>query len=252
MEPLYFGPRRRLFGLRSEAQGEPRRTAIVVCHSWGVEYMRSYRALYLLAQQLAMRGFDTLRFDYSGTGDSADGERGITLAQWIEDIRCAARELQELSGADHVCLLGLRLGALLGMHAVAEGLRAQTVALWDAPDSGNEWIRELQELDRVHYARKNRYLPRELRLESLPGEMLGVPWPRALDEAVSGLSRRAPAGRATVLRLRSADVPPAVPEGEEIRLPDPGHWNDVTWLTRPWIPVNSQRTIVSELTERLA
>ena len=202
MEPLYFGPRRRLFGLRSEAQGEPRRTAIVVCHSWGVEYMRSYRALYLLAQQLAMRGFDTLRFDYSGTGDSADGERGITLAQWIEDIRCAARELQEL--------------------------------------------------DRVHYARKNRYLPRELRLESLPGEMLGVPWPRALDEAVSGLSRRAPAGRATVLRLRSADVPPAVPEGEEIRLPDPGHWNDVTWLTRPWIPVNSQRTIVSELTERLA
>ena len=50
MEPLYFGPRGRLFGLRSEAKAPPRRTAVLICHSWGVEYMRSYRALYLLAQ----------------------------------------------------------------------------------------------------------------------------------------------------------------------------------------------------------
>ena len=257
MEPLYFGPRGRLFGLRSEAKAPPRRTAVLICHSWGVEYMRSYRALYLLAQQLAARGFETLRFDYSGTGDSADGpdghdNDGSRLEQWIEDIRCAARELRELSGADRVCILGLRLGGLLAVRAIADGLRADVAALWDAPDSGRAWIDELRELDRLHYARKNRYLPARLRLEPLPGEMLGIPWPSGLDDAVAPLTPRAPPSIARVLRLRSADVPPLKFDGEPIALPDPGHWTDVTWLTRPWIPANTQRAMVEALAERLS
>ena len=251
MEPLYFGPRGRLFGLRSEAKAPARRTAVLICHSWGVEYLRSYRALYLLAQQLAARGFETLRFDYSGTGDSADTADGITLGQWIEDIRCAARELRELSGAERICVLGLRLGGLLATRAVAEGLRADTIALWDAPDSGREWIEELRALDRLHYARKNRYLPSRLRLESLPGEMLGIPWPQALDDAVAPLTPSVPPELARVLRLRSADVGAPKYDGEPIRLPDAGHWTDVTWLTRPWVPANTQRAMVEAFAERL-
>jgi uncharacterized protein len=251
MEPLYFGPRGRLFGLRSEAAGKARQTAVLICHSWGVEYMRSYRALYLLAQQLADRGFETLRFDYSGTGDSADAADGITLDQWIEDIRCAARELRELSGADRICLVGLRLGALLALRATTEGLRADTVALWDAPESGRQWINELQELDRLHYARKNRYLPARLRLEALPGELLGIPWPQTLDAAVAALQPQAPAPLSRVLDLRSADVASAAAHGEEIRLPDPAHWTDVHWLTRPWFPASTQRAIGDALAARL-
>ena len=251
MEPIYFGPRGRLFGLRSEAQGKPRRTAVLICHSWGTEYMRSYRALYLLSQQLAARGFETLRFDYTGTGDSADGESGITLDQWIEDIRCAARELRELSGADALCILGLRLGALLAMRAIADGLRADTAACWDSPDSGRQWVAELKELDRLHYARKNLYLPAHLKLEPVPGEMLGVPWPAALDQAVAPLTPEASANALRVLRLRSLDVAPAKFDGEQIRLPEPGHWNDVTWVTRPWTPANTQRAIGEALAERL-
>ena len=250
MEPIHFGPRGRLFGLRSEAQGAPRRTAILICHSWGAEYMRSYRALHLLAQQLAARGFETLRFDYSGTGDSADGD-GITLERWIEDIRCAARELIDLSGADQLCVLGLRLGALLGMRATADGLRADSVALWDAPNSGSQWIAELEALDRQHYARKNRYLPARLRLAARPGEMLGIPWPDALGPGVAPLTPRATPAAAHVLRLRSIDVGPALFEGEQIRLPDAGYWKDVTWLTRPWIPANTLRTISAAIAERL-
>ena len=251
MEPIYFGPRGRLFGLRSEAQGRQRRTAVLICHSWGTEYMRSYRALYLLSQQLAARGFETLRFDYTGTGDSADGERGITLDQWLEDIRCAARELRELSGADGLCILGLRLGALLAMRAIADGLRADTAACWDAPDSGREWISELQELDRLHYARKNLYLPASLKLDTVAGEMLGVPWPEALDEAVAPLTPEATPNVSQVLRLRSADVGPAKFAGEQIRLPEAGHWTDVTWVTRPWTPASTQRAIGEALAERL-
>jgi pimeloyl-ACP methyl ester carboxylesterase len=252
MEPIYFGPRGRLFGLRSEAMGEPRQTAVLICHSWGVEYMRSYRALHLLAEQLASRGFETLRFDYSGTGDSADpADDDVTLDRWIEDIRHAARELRELSGADRICLLGLRLGALLALRAAADGVRAEAAALWDVPESGLHWISELQALDRLHYERKNRYLPAALRLQALPGELLGCPWPETLDHAVAGLLPTASATTTQVFNLRSDDAPATELAGEQIRLPDAAHWKDVRWLTRPWIPAGTQKLIGDVLAERL-
>jgi pimeloyl-ACP methyl ester carboxylesterase len=254
MEPLYFGPNGRLFGLRSEPIGPARKTAILICHSWGVEYMRSYRALFLLAQQLAARGFETLRFDYTGTGDSAEGSEDAMLEGWVDDIRCAVRELLDLSGADQVCLLGLRLGALLALHAAAEGVQADAAALWDAPESGRRWVGDLQALDRLHYARKNRYLPPKLALQPLPGEILGRRWPQSLDTSVSVLTPQAPRSIKQVLQLRSADATQAAEtplDGESIRLPDPAHWNDVTWITRPWIPASTQRVIADALAERL-
>jgi pimeloyl-ACP methyl ester carboxylesterase len=254
MEPLYFGPGGRLFGLRSEPAGPARKTAVLICHSWGVEYMRSYRALFLLAQQLAARGFETLRFDYSGTGDSAETSEDTMLDRWIDDIGCAARELRELSGANQICLLGLRLGALLALRAAADGVQAEAAALWDAPESGRRWIGDLQSLDRLHYAHKNRYLPAKLRLQPLPGEILGRRWPEELDNAVSVLKPQAPQAIAQLLHLRSADAPhdaDFVRDGEAIKLPDPAHWDDVTWITRPWIPASTQRVIADALAERL-
>jgi pimeloyl-ACP methyl ester carboxylesterase len=254
MEPLYFGPGGRLFGLRSEPIGPARKTAIVICHSWGVEYMRSYRALFLLAQQLAARGFETLRFDYSGTGDSASAADEESLDIWIDDIRSAVAELRDLSGADHICLLGLRLGALLALRAAADGVQAEAAALWDAPESGRRWIGDLQSLDRLHYARKNRYLPAKLALQPLPGEILGRRWPEALDASVSVLKPSAPDSIAQLLHLRSADAPDEIEmplDGESLKLPDPAHWNDVTWITRPWIPASTQRVIADALGERL-
>ena len=251
MEPLYFGPGGRLFGLRSEPSGPARKTAVLICHSWGVEYMRSYRALFLLAQQLAARGFETLRFDYSGTGDSGETADDATLDRWIEDIRCAAGELRDLSGADHICLLGLRLGALLALRAADAGVQAEAAALWDAPQSGRTWVGDLQELDRLHYAHKNRYLPAQLHLQPLPGEILGRRWPEELDVAVSTLTPQAPGSIAQLLHLRSADAIAMPLDGEAITLPDEAHWNDVTWITRPWIPASTQRVIAEALAERL-
>ena len=47
-----------------------RRAGIVICPPLGYEYMSSYRALRILAERLAALGFDTLRVDYDGTGNS--------------------------------------------------------------------------------------------------------------------------------------------------------------------------------------
>lgn len=243
VEPLHFGPGGRLFGLRCEAQGAPRATAVLFCHAWGPEYMRSYRAMHLLAGQLARRGFETLRFDYSATGDSADDEPP-SVSQWVEDIGCAARELRELSGARNVCALGLRLGALLASEAQSRGLPLSRVAVWDAPASGAAWLEQIRELDRQHYEHKNRYLPEPLKLRPVDDELLGAAWPVALADQVAALQ---PAGEGA-LRLRSADV---AAEDDAVLLPDPARWGEVAWMSTPWNPAASPPAVCDALEAQL-
>ncbi|HEY1090985.1 MAG TPA: hypothetical protein VGE47_07840, partial [Burkholderiaceae bacterium] len=193
-----------------------------------------------LAGQLAQRGFETLRFDYSATGDSAD-DAPPSVPRWLEDIGCAARELRELSGAREVCALGLRLGALLAAEAQARGLPLNRVAQWDAPASGAAWLEQITELDRQHYEHKNRYLPEPLKLRAVEDELLGAPWP---PELAAGLAALAPPPEIAALRLCSADLSVA---DEAVLLPDAAHWNDVAWMSTPWNPAASPRLVCESL-----
>ena len=244
VEPIHFGVGGRLLGLRSEAHGTPRSSAVLICHAWGPEYMRSYRALHVLAGQLAQRGFETLRFDYSATGDSADDEPP-SVSQWLEDIDCAARELRDLSGASEICALGLRLGALLAAEGRARGLPLSRVLRWDAPASGAAWLEQLVELDRQHYEQKNHYLPEPLKLSPSAGELLGSPWPSALVDGIAALN---PAHDED-LCFCSADVAPCA---NAVVLPDAAHWAEVAWMSSPWNPAASPRQICDTLEARLA
>lgn len=245
MEPIHFGGDRSLFGIRTEPSGDLRQTAILVCPSWGAEYMRAYRSLYLLAEQLAQRGFDVLRFDYSCTGDSAGETRDATLKHWLDDITVAAQELRRHSGTRRICLLGVRLGALLAQRAVELGSAGSaTLASWDPPASGEHWIRESRALDDALRERKNRYSPGPELMPSDPGELLGMPFPAGLSAEIAGLHTASAPAHA--LRFCSSDVtPPADVDAQP--LPDAAHWEDPAWLTRPWTPVRSLAAIADRL-----
>lgn len=249
VEPIHFGPGGCLFGLRSAPSGVAKSTAVLLCQAWGPEYMRSYRSMHLLSGLLAQQGFETLRFDYSATGDSAD-HAPPSVSQWIEDIGCALRELREWSGATQVCVLGLRLGALLATRAREQGLRFDHLALWDAPASGEAWLQQLAELDRQYYDHKNRYLPEALRLRPVDDELLGSPWPAALSAEIAALGPP-PADGNDILQLCSADEPPRAAAHPTFTLPDPAHWTEISWLTTPWNPPGSPRAICDLLASRM-
>lgn len=245
LEALHFGQDQRLFGLRSEPLTRPRQTAIVICPSWGAESMRCYRGLHLLAQQLAERGYDTLRFDYSGTGDSADVEaEDAPLTQWRRDIADAAAELRELSGAPRIALLGLRLGALLAAHA-AEAAQADELLLWDAPDNGQLWCEQMQQLNRQQYERKNRSRPAALQLRVPDDELLGSPWPIALAEAIAQL--QLPQSK-PLRRFYSGDLVTTAASDTDYTLADASQWDELSRLDAPWIPARS----IAQIGERLA
>jgi len=145
MTPFYFAHgSRRLFGVYNPASDKagPVRAA-VFCNPFGEEYIHSHRAIRQAAVMLGAAGVHSLRFDYFGTGDSAGEMQDADLDIWNEDIRCAIQELRDISGADRVTLVGLRLGALLAARAaVVFSDQVDRLILWDPVLEGQTYLDE--------------------------------------------------------------------------------------------------------------
>jgi pimeloyl-ACP methyl ester carboxylesterase len=147
MTPFYFGTgQRRLFGVLDPAQARSSQAhAAVICYPWGPEYIFAHRALRYLARQLAARGFNVLRFDYYGSGDSAGEESEVRLSGWREDIAAAIEELKDICDAKAITLIGLRLGASLAAQIAADCRKDVTaLVLWDAAVLGPEHLEVLE------------------------------------------------------------------------------------------------------------
>lgn len=150
MIALHFGSTEApLFGVYHPARGaRPHPHGVVICPAFGTEYMLSHFAVRRIAMQLAERGFDVLRFDYSGTGDSAGAQEDVSLEAWLADIRTAVRELMETTGQTKVSLLGVRFGAGLAVEVAARaGDSVHSVLAWDPVLRGAEYLAWMEQAE---------------------------------------------------------------------------------------------------------
>ena len=86
-----------------------------------------------------------MRFDYLGTGDSADATDDVDLLEhWVQDIIAATGELKRLTGVERVCLIGIRLGALLATLASAHSGDIDSLILLGPVVSGRRYVREMR------------------------------------------------------------------------------------------------------------
>lgn len=146
-EPVYISSAgRQLFGWLYRSPSEDcRPCGVVVCPSFGFEALCLYRSVRALCQAIAALGLPALRFDYAGTGDSEDIAPSVEqIGVWREDIHAAVRELQRQTGVQTVCLMGLRLGALLAASAAPICPSVRALVALAAPGSGRRLLRELQ------------------------------------------------------------------------------------------------------------
>jgi dienelactone hydrolase len=150
--PCFLGSTGRyLFAWHHVARDEVRRgAAVVLCPPLGFEYICVYRSWRILAQELAGLGFDVLRFDYHGTGDSAgDPEEPGRLDAWLLSIERAIVEARAIAGTDHLALVGLRLGATLAVEAAVARGGVPRLVLWSPFSSGRAYMRELKAFARL-------------------------------------------------------------------------------------------------------
>ena len=158
-------------------------TSVVLCNPFGEEAARAHRAYRVLAGKLQQEGYATLRFDYSGTGDSSGQAIDCTVQQWVEDIEAAVGESRRQSGSSQVVLVGLRFGATLAALCAQRDhlsrLGISQLVLWDPVVRGDLYLQELAEM---HAAYMNEELGRRADAatpagngEHLPVEALGTP-----------------------------------------------------------------------------
>jgi len=122
-----------------------RAAAVVLCPAIGYEYMSAYRSWRLLAERLAARGFDVIRFDYDGTGNSSGcPEDPHRFDAWKRSVGAAIDEARRLAETDRIALVGLRAGSLLALQAAAAWGGVERLALWSPFPSGRAYVRELK------------------------------------------------------------------------------------------------------------
>ncbi|HSI04572.1 MAG: alpha/beta fold hydrolase [Myxococcota bacterium] len=145
-----------------------------MCSPAPQEYMRTHWAMRRLASLLSQRGFHVLRFDYSCTGDSAGESRDAALADWRRDIGLATAELKDMSGVNHVSVVGLRLGATLAAQATAEGVVVRDLVLWEPVVKGDEYVEGLMAVGTRKFARLLYHA------RAAADELVGFPFPEKL------------------------------------------------------------------------
>jgi pimeloyl-ACP methyl ester carboxylesterase len=226
MNPFHFGEEAApLFGVYSPPHASvARKAAVLICGPIGMEYMRTHYTLRLLATQLASSGIHVLRFDYHGLGDSSGHITEKQFDRWIDNIALAAQELYELSDVENLVVVGLRMGAALGMKALSsQRLKARAVVLWDPIVHGYDYLASLQKMHAEMAA--ERIEPPEP-----SDELLGSSFPADLRAAIEALCveqhvDQVDAGAAAL--IVSQDLPEYLPLHKAMR----SHWPEM--LYRP-------------------
>jgi hypothetical protein len=123
------------------AAKDRRRAGLLMCGPFGVERESSHFTLVQWARTLAAQGIETMRFDYSGTGESSGRFEDMTISRWRENAElCAARLYKSAPGAPLV-LHGVRLGALIAAELFAGGI-GDGLLLWAPPPSARHLLWE--------------------------------------------------------------------------------------------------------------
>jgi alpha/beta superfamily hydrolase len=150
MMPLFFGADdQQLYGVYEAAHNSgPASRAVVLCNPVGNEYIHAHRTMRNLSSRLSKAGFHVLRFDYYGTGDSSGGSDEGSPQRWCENIKAAMLELQEMTGAARMSLIGLRFGANLAAEVAARAPETiNSLALWEPLADSDEVIAQAPDND---------------------------------------------------------------------------------------------------------
>lgn len=206
---------RELFGLYLPSEASVRRRhAVLLCNPFGQEAIRASRLYRVLGDRLQAAGYDVLRFDYYGTGDSAGDDTEFDLDGAVRDAACAARLLLERSSPARLSFVGLRLGGSIAALASAELPQGvDHLVLLEPVDDGAAYLSALAKANRdaLESAFSSRWpVDAALRAFNLPddgAESLGFATTAAMR---AQLTLRLPAGgrwpgRSGNLRILAAD-----------------------------------------------
>ena len=143
--PIYFASGgQQLFGWL-HLPAKPQALGLVICNPFGYEALCAHQSLRAFAEMAAELGIAALMFDYVGTGDSDDAAAGTDqFESWVRDTDAAVRALCGITGAQQVCVLGLRIGATAAAVVAARCPWVTKLIALAPVTSGRRYLREMR------------------------------------------------------------------------------------------------------------
>lgn len=139
----------------------------------GNEQRRTQRPFRLLMQNLARQGFTTMRFDWTGTANSSgNAEQLNSVDQWCNDIKDAAAELAKTCST--IDVIAIRAGALFAAQTDLTHIPVRKRYYWDPTASGDQWLKEMDQLQTGILNDAYRFLRRRKKPSGLATEFAGI------------------------------------------------------------------------------
>ncbi|MGB0496339.1 MAG: non-ribosomal peptide synthetase, partial [Kangiellaceae bacterium] len=195
VSPQFFSDDHSLFGFYYSSQtkriknldkndSKQSKGAILLCSPILMENINTNWTYRRLATQLANEGFDVLRFDYFGTGDSLGYDSDACVERWQDDIFQASEFLKSKSNHTEISIVGLRFGASLAALSKVENI--DKLVLWEPIIDGNEYVNELfrkyeNTLEDLNYIRKKPARAKK-------GELIGFGFSESLERSIRNIN----------------------------------------------------------------
>jgi hypothetical protein len=165
--------------------GKRCRGQVLLAGPFASERNSSYIPWVRWARFLALQGYEVMRIDYRGMGESTGAFENMNCSCWQEDIGFAARWLASRGAGCPLVIHGLELGGLLAARVFAQGL-GNALLVWSPPRSARELMLEglRQKLFIDYTSGSGKRLAREEFIRELeagrPVEVGGFRWSPAL------------------------------------------------------------------------
>jgi len=144
-ERMFFFSNKRgtdLLGFLHQPLTRKRDVGIVYCHPFAEEKNCSHAVVVKAARAFAKEGYAVLRFDLSGTGDSAGDLEDMTIDMWQDDLACAINTLKAESDIKVIVLWGLRFGAALAVKHHSESQEIAAHIVWHPISNFKDYIKQ--------------------------------------------------------------------------------------------------------------
>lgn len=135
-QPIQFNSGgNKLFGILHSVE-KPRDKGVIFLSGWSGCRLGPHRMFVKIARELAQAGFQCLRFDFAGRGESEGNSKATGISSMTSDAGCAIDFMQNRIGCNEYILIGICSGGKVAISRAAIDERVKGLVLWSAEPMG--------------------------------------------------------------------------------------------------------------------